>query len=148
VQAQAGPGDTINLTTGEVTPSTPPTPPLPTKDELRAHAAEKRWQVETGGVPWNGHVVATDRDSQSKLIATMVAIQAGLRANPSGWKMASGSFVSLTNEEMMTVIMAAHAHIAGAFDVEEMVLGLIESGAITRFVEIDGASWPSNGGGA
>lgn len=145
VQGRCGPGDTINLTTGVVTPLTPPTPPPPTKDELRAYASEKRWQVETGGCPWGGHVVATDRDSQSKLIATVVAMQMGMRPDPSGWKMTSGAFVTVTNEQMMQVIVVVHSHIATAFDVEEEVLSSITNNGITTYAQIDAASWPTNG---
>lgn len=145
VQGRCGPGDTINLSTGVVTPLTPPTPPPPTKDELRAYVSNKRWEVETGGCPWGGHVVATDRDSQSKLIASVVAMQMGMRPDPSGWKMASGAFVTLTNEQMMGVIVATHAHIAAAFDVEEEVLSSITNNGITTYAQIDAASWPANG---
>ena len=137
-----GPGDTINLSTGVVTPLVPPVPPPPTKEELRAYAANKRWEVETGGAVYGPHVVLTDRDSQSKLIATMVAIQAGLRTDPSGWKMRSGDFVSLTNAQMLEVIGVVHAHVAGAFDVEENVIASIESEGTTTYAQIDQASWP------
>lgn len=143
-QGRVSPGDTINLQTGVVTPLVPPVPPPPTKDELRAYAAEKRWQVEIGGTPWNGHVVQTDREAQTKLIAEFVAMGAGLRADPSPWKMRGGNFLMLTNEQMGSVILAVRTHVATAFGVEANVLEAIEDGLTTTVAQIDAASWPSN----
>lgn len=136
------PGDTLDLITGVVTPLVPDQPPPPSKQELRDYAAEKRWSVETGGSAWNGHVVRTDRDSQSKLIAEFVAIQAGIRPDPSRWKMQSGDFVSLSNGQMTDVILTARTHVAQAFEIEDLVLNDIEAGLITTFQDIEQANWP------
>lgn len=121
-----------------------PPPPPPNASDLRAYAAEKRWAVETGGCPWNGHIIATDRDSQTKLLAEFVAIGGGVRAEPGGWKMAGGDFVLLTNADMTAAIMASRAHIAAAFAAEAAVLAAIGAGSITTLAEIDAAAWPSN----
>ena len=47
--------------------------------KLREVATAKRYDVEVSGTTWNSHGVATDRESQTKLIAEMVAIGGGLR---------------------------------------------------------------------
>jgi len=107
-----------------------------TAEELIAYAADKRWQVETGGCAWGGHTVQTDRDSQTKLIAEMVAIGAGLRADPSPWKMADG-FVALTNAEMLDVITTVRTHIASAFATEAAVLAEIAGGTVTTPAQVD-----------
>ncbi len=39
----------------------------PTKDELIAYAADKRWQKEVGGVTIGGVLYPTDRETQSLL---------------------------------------------------------------------------------
>jgi len=111
---------------------------------LEDYAAHKRWQVETGGCPWQGRVIATDRDSQTKLIAEMVAVGAGLRIDGSPWKFADGSFAALSNAEAAAMIAAARAHIAGAFAAEADVLAGIAAGSITSRADIDAAPWPAN----
>jgi hypothetical protein len=115
----------------------------PTKTALSSYAAARRYAAETAGAAWNDgendHTIATDRDSQTKLIAEFAAVQAGLRASPSGWKFAGGEFVGLTNEQMAAVVIAARDHIAGAFAVEQSVCSLIEVGTITTYAEIDAA---------
>jgi hypothetical protein len=143
-QGSASPGDTVDTKTGVVTPLTPPIPPPPTVDELKSYAAEKRWQVEVGGAPWNGHVVQTDREAQTKLIAEFVAMGAGLRADPSPWKMRGGNFLMLTNEQMGSVIMTVRTHVATAFATEANVLEGVEDKLISNYAQIDNASWPSN----
>ncbi len=117
----------------------------PTPSDLRARAAAKRWAVETGGcLDPSARPIATDRDSQAKLIAEMVAIGAGMRTDPSPWKLADGSFSSLTNVEMLAVIAAARAHIAAAFAAEAVVLAAIDAGTITTLAAVDGWAWPPN----
>lgn len=111
------------------------------RDALKSYAAEKRWEVEISGVIWNGYTVATDRDSQGKLMAEFIAINAGLRTDPSGWKMKSGEFVLLTNAEMLNVIVTARTHISNAFEKERQILDEIEAGTITSTEQIDGISW-------
>lgn len=142
VSGSAAINDMIDLETGAVTYHTPPVPPPPSKEELRAYAADKRWQIEVAGAAWGKHRVHTDREAQTKLIAEMVAIIANVRASPSVWKMADGVFVNLSNAEMLDVITTARIHISTAFAVEAAVLAQIEAGAVTTFEQIDGANWP------
>lgn len=110
---------------------------------LTAYAALKRWRVETAGfIDSDGRAIATDRESQSKLIAEMVAIGAGIRAEPSQWKLRDGSFASLTNAQMQAVIIAARTHIATAFAVEREAATGIAAGTITTEGAIDALQWP------
>jgi hypothetical protein len=119
-----------------------PQPPTMTAPELRALAALQRYDVEVGGCEWGDHVINTDRDSQSKLIAEMVAIGAGLRQSASPWKMRHG-FVALSNDDMMSVIAAARGHIAAAFAAEAAVVTGIDNGTITTVAQIREANWPT-----
>lgn len=113
--------------------------------DLPAYTADKRWRVETGGceVPGGGRF-ATDRDSQAKLLAEMVAIGAGMRADPSYWKLADGAFASLSNAQMLAAIGAVRKHIAIAFAVEAGTLAAINAGSITTTDEVDAAPWPGS----
>lgn len=128
-----------------IAPTTAPPPPvvMPSKADLATAAANRRWQAETAGCMWSGKPVATDRDSQSKLIAEYVAIQSGLRADPSQWKFADGTFASLTNAEAAEMILAARSHVAACFEVEAVVMAGIEAGAITTVRQVKESAWPS-----
>lgn len=110
---------------------------FPAPPELVSYAAAKRYSREISGCVWNGHPVATDRDSQAKLMAEFVAISAGLRADPSPWKFADGSFLSVSNAEMSAICLAARAHIAGAFAIEAEAVAAINAGTITGTTAID-----------
>lgn len=114
----------------------------PEKTRLIAYAADKRWRVETGGVIWQGHPIATDRESQSKLLVEFVAMGAGLRPDPSPWKCAAGTWLTASNADMAAIIGAAQTHIRTAFAVERAVANEIAAGTITTRAQIDAAAWP------
>ena len=140
---RVSPGDSVNITTGEVTYKTPPVAPPPTKAELRSRAAEKRWEVEVGGTVWNGWPVATDRESQNKVMGEFIGIMAGIR-NGGGWKFADGVFRPLSNQEAQAMGLAVRAHIAAAFMTEAALIAGIDAGNITNFAQIEAADWPTN----
>lgn len=112
-----------------------------TKVALIAYAANARWQKEVGGVAWpdgeSTHVIATDRESQGKLLMEFVAINNGLRADPSPWKFAGGYFVSLTNAQMSAVALVGRSFVADAYSREAAVQAGINAGTITTTAEID-----------
>lgn len=116
----------------------------PLKDSLKPYAAAKRYAVEVGGTVWSGHAIATDRDSQSKLIAELVSISAAIRTDPSVWKFADGSFANLSNADMGAVILQARAHVEAAFVTESSVCASIDANSITTTAQIDAAAWPKN----
>lgn len=118
-------------------------PPAPLVD-LVAYTADKRWRVEIAGCASPHGPIATDRDSQAKLLAEIVAIGAGMRVDPSIWKLGDGSFAILSNAAMLAVIAAARQHVATAFCVEAAVLDGISAGTITTQAHVDAAAWPSN----
>lgn len=113
-------------------------------EALKKYVAAKRYEVETSGTVWNGVSLATDRESQTKVIAEFVAIMANVRGNAGGWKSQSGVFVELTDQDMQGLVMAVRAHVAAAFATEAAVLAAIDAGTITSPREVDAASWPSN----
>lgn len=132
----AGPGDHYDPVSGEFTR---PEPAPPTKQDLAEYAAHQRWQKEIGGMIWNGWPVHTDRESQSKIIAERLAIEAGERADPDGWKFADGSFRLVSNEEFISLSNAIRQHVRDCFAMEALVLAQIEAGAITTTAQIDAA---------
>lgn len=62
------------------------------KAALKAYAAQKRYQVETGGMTVSGMAIPTDRITQSKLSGAVLAFQAGALSGSIDWKhQAAGS---------------------------------------------------------
>lgn len=134
-------GELVDLTAEDVAALEAERAMTPAK--LRAYTAAKRYAVEVGGTKWNGYSVQTDRDSQSKLISEFVAMQAGLRSDPSIWKFGNG-FASVSNADMAQVIIQARTHVLTAFGIEGQLQAGIAAGTITTTEQIDAAAWPSN----
>ncbi|AYG66746.1 MULTISPECIES: DUF4376 domain-containing protein [unclassified Rhizobium] len=116
--------------------------PEPAPVDLYAHAASKRYAVETGGIVINDMRVMTDRGSQSLITGAYNYVQ----ANPDvrvKFKTAAG-FVELTASQMTVIANMVGAHVQASFAAEGEVNGRIISGAITTKAEIDSFAWPSN----
>lgn len=119
----------------------------PSAAVLAAYTADKRYQVETGGISVEGvGRVGTDRSSYAKLMAEMAAISSGLRAKPAPWKLADGTFALLSNDDMRAVIVAVRQHVAQSFLTESEILEGIASGSVTSVDQIKAADWPPNVG--
>lgn len=119
----------------------PPEPEPPTPEQIKAsladHAAQKRYEKEVGGTIWNGWPVHTDRESQSKIIAEGLAIEAGERTDPDAWKFADGVFRMVSNEDFTSLASAVRQHVRDCFALEGQVLALITTGVITTTEQID-----------
>lgn len=107
--------------------------------DLKAYAAHRRWLKEIGGTVWNGWLVYTDRESQSKIISERLAIEAGERNDPDGWKFADGQFRMVSNADFISLSSAVREHVRACFAIEAAVLAQIEAGTITAEAEIDAA---------
>lgn len=115
-------------------------PPLPiplSEGELGVYAAAVRWEKEVGGTVWNGWTVHTDRESQGKIAAERLAIQAGERSDLDGWKFADGVFRPVTNADFVTMASAVREHVRACYAAEAVVLSGIAEGEIASTEEID-----------
>lgn len=115
----------------------------PSKERLLAYAADKRWQVETGGIAVAGAAIDTSRDSQAMITGAYAYSQAHPE-EPIKFKAASG-WVTLDAATIAAIATAVGAHVQASFAVEESVDAAIAAGTIISFAEIDVAGWPSNG---
>ena len=122
--------------------STPPQPKM-TKGDLKAYAATKRYQVETGGIVVNGMSVSTDRDSQN-MIAGAYAYMTASKSAQVEFKAASG-WVTLTVDQVEDIAVAVGAHVQACFAIEKAVCEQIDAGTVKDTGGVDAASWPSNG---
>mgnify|MGYP001053494492 CR=1 FL=1 len=112
----------------------------PDKASLKAYAASKRWQVETGGITVADAAIQTDRASQAMITGAFAYAQANPAASIA-YKTAEG-FVTLAAAEVEAIANAVGAHVQASFAAEAAIVGAIEAGAITTFAAIDGADWP------
>lgn len=101
--------------------------------------ADRRFQAETGGMIYQGMMLATDRESQS--LITGAAVSAMLdEAYTVRWKTADG-FVELTAEQIIGVATAVRAHVQACFDREAELLAEVEAGTLTPEMLDEG--WPN-----
>ncbi|WP_054312928.1 DUF4376 domain-containing protein [Mesorhizobium sp. 1M-11] len=114
--------------------------PIPLKVQLTAYAADKRWQVETGGITVGGATIDTSRESQAMITGAYAYSQ----ANPTetiSYKAASG-WVSMDAATLAAIATAVGAHVQACFAAEAAMAAEIEAGTITTTAEIDAADWP------
>lgn len=110
------------------------------KAALKAYAAQKRYQVETGGMTFMGMPIPTDRETQAKLSGAVVAFQAGALTGSIDWKTAAG-WVQLDQTAVTGLASAVAAHVQAAFSSEKSVSAAIDAETITTTAEINAANW-------
>ena len=113
---------------------------LPTKDELKDYAANKRWEVETGGISFGGQTVTTDDRSKLLIEGAPETINPDESTNvktSTGW-------VLLDQATLVLLRDAVRSHVQNCFNSEKAVVDKIEADTITTYAEIDAESWPSN----
>ena len=126
-----GPDDVIAALTGN-----------PSKERLIAHAAAKRWRVETGGITVSGVAVATDDRSKMMIIGARSAAIADADWT-TDWIGADGTIHRLDAAAMIAISDAVQAHVGAAFSAYAAILAAIEAGTMTTFAAIDdAAAWP------
>lgn len=118
---------------------TQPAPPPPTPADLHAHLAALRYARETGGTTWNGHAVATDRESQAKLTAAFVMAGALPTFAIPAWKLPDGSFIALANAEVKALAGAVLAHVQGCFTTEKAVADRIAASELATTAAVETA---------
>jgi hypothetical protein len=98
--------------------------------DLKAFAANLKYETETGGITVNGYPVSTDRQSQSMMTSTVLSLQ--LAPNTVvNWKGPDGNFTVLTREAITGIALLTMQHVATCFSVEAEVDKLIDSKDIT-----------------
>ncbi|HHO0771198.1 TPA: DUF4376 domain-containing protein [Aeromonas hydrophila] len=120
-----------------------PMKPARTKESLLAELADKRWQVETGGIVVAGIRAATDRESQAQLNNVYVSLKAGLIIN-TPWKDADGYFKVMTLSDIEPIAHAVASHVSACFSAEQSQSDSI--GALLNQADIDAydinSGWP------
>lgn len=108
---------------------------------LKAYAARKRFEIETGGLLVGGIDVATDRESQALINGAYAAMQ----LDPGRlikWKGING-FVEVDAAAMTAIAEAVASHVQACFAAEAEIVAAISAGTISSKAEIDAAGWPA-----
>lgn len=97
-----------------------------TKEQRAELIADKRYQVETGGVEVAGYQIPTDRHTQQVLTAMYVKAKEDSEYTKR-FKTSFG-FLTLTAEQIIQIADSVHAHVQAAFDREDELLTAIDNG--------------------
>lgn len=140
VQTEAGveityPEPSVEVLAAAVDALFPPPPPPPApptlaerKAVLKARAAHRRWEIETGGFVLDGLPIRTDRESQAMLSGAItfcdLESQAVIR-----WKLPNGSFAELGETGLRGLALAVGRHVQEAFAREAELAAEIEASA-------------------
>lgn len=114
----------------------PPAPEPEPEMSLVDYTANRRWQKETDGVNFYGVTIATDDRSKMMIMGARMAAENDPNFTTK-WKIANETFIDLDAETLIAISDAVLAHVANCFAIEEQVLGLIQSGAVTTKEQID-----------
>ena len=131
------------LVDGVVVPIPTPEPTLGAKrGSLLARLAERRWEVETGGVAIGGMRVATD--DRSKLLLVNAAAKAREDSTYTvRWKIGPGTFITLDAAALIAVEAAVFAHVQRCFAREAELSGQIDAAEeLTELAAAVESFWP------
>jgi hypothetical protein len=115
------------------------------KTEKLAALAQKRWEVEVGGITVEGARIETD--DRSKLL--LLGKRTKAVENPEGttrWKAGSGQFVDLPNTFIVAAADAVEAHVQACFDREGELTDAILDPSVDTLAKLDAidihSGWP------
>lgn len=91
----------------------------------KAVLAEKRWQLETGGITISGASIRTDRESQALITGAKVAIDVGAISSVD-WK-ASNGFVTLNGVQVTAIATAVCQHVQACFSNEKALAAALDA---------------------
>ncbi|MCX5495355.1 DUF4376 domain-containing protein [Kaistia dalseonensis] len=120
-----------------------PTAPVPSTSELKAYAAAKRWQVETGGVMVDGVDIRTDEKSQNRVSGAALLAISDPDLATIDWEAQPGVWIEVPAATMKAIGIAVGRHVQACFSALKVVQADIDAGTITTIAEIDAAAWPS-----
>lgn len=110
----------------------PEPPPVLTftdkKHAKKAALAATRWDHETSGLTFDGHIIATDVVSQTKIIGAVVGVQLDPTATLN-WKTAEGDFIPLSASSIIAIGQAMRAHVQACVDREAALVSVINAAA-------------------
>lgn len=99
-----------------------------------ATIADKRYQIETGGIELQGGQIPTDRHTQQVLTAMFLRASADPQYTVRFKTI--GGFITLDAAQIIVMANAVHDHVQAAFDRENELLAALENGEL-----VSGEDW-------
>jgi len=106
------------------------------KEDLKAHSAFRRYEVETAGIMIGGKPANTDRGSQAMITSAWTTVQNDPNATVE-WKDRDGNWTTLSGQQVVQFHSAVTGHVEVCFSTEADVSGKIDSGTVTNKDQID-----------
>jgi len=130
---------------------TRPAPPAPTKTQLIAYVTTKQQNILAAGVTVNvaasgAPAVEILCDGTSSTRADLALLALFGQANPTGtkiWTDNNGVDTSVTGTELIALATIVGNWISSIYPFASGLVGQVNSGAVTTFVEVDAAAWPT-----
>lgn len=111
------------------------------KPYLKSYAAQKRWQVEVGGIAVNGVSVPTNDRAKTLLIGAA----SWLASTDTTTVFLGGSVQTMTGTQVKALRDAICDHVDRCFTAQGEVCAAIDAGSITTTAQVDAWVWPKNG---
>lgn len=127
-------------------PVLPPEPEPPTESEWVQQIADRRYTAEVAGTIWGDFKLATDRESQGKVVMEITAISKDLRTENEGWKLYDSVtnhvvFRPTTNAEIGDIFETIFEYVRACFRREGVLLAKAAAGTMTA-TDLQ-AGWPA-----
>ncbi|MFG1414056.1 DUF4376 domain-containing protein [Xanthobacter sp. VTT E-85241] len=106
---------------------------------LLAHAAQRRWEIETGGIEVAGQMIRTDEQSQAKISGACVLLSNDPDVASIDWEAQPGTWVTLDRATMISIGVAVGRHVQRCFSALRQIQGEITAENITTTGAIDAA---------
>lgn len=103
---------------------------------LTAWAANRRWELMQLGATWEGHRVATDDVSQSRMTAAVLASQI-MPQWETRWQFLDGSSATVNGPQVVQMALTAQAYVNNLFVTYNRIKDQIASGEITTEAQIE-----------
>jgi hypothetical protein len=104
--------------------------------ELVAFAAGDRYLRETSGITYNGMKIATDKDSQTRLVAAHLVALSDPKFTTQ-WKTMDGKFVTLDAAKVIELSTVVARFVSDCFNAEAAINASIFSGALTHREQVN-----------
>lgn len=116
--------------------------PMPTKTDLIATAAAKRWSIQSSGINVGGAAVDTSTESLALITGAIEGLERGWNTEPIRFKAKTG-WVDLTLLQLQGVGAAITQHVQACFVAESAVVAKINNDTYTTTAHVNDASeWP------
>jgi len=102
--------------------------------DLIAYAANRRWQVETGGITVGGALIDTSRESQAMITGAYNYAQ--VRPDKLIKFKAASGWVELDAATVAAIATAVGDHVQACFDAEAEVVAAITDGTVTTVEQV------------